>query len=155
MKWIKSNNGADLGGRACASTPAYISEDGTMVILKLNEQFDTKTPWMLRELRNGQIYYLDCAIMENHGYARLKDARADGEKYIKAIQERKKAPKRVIQISLDIMVGNICDGEEFADIIRNVLSKRGYDVVGAGFQEDLTKYYEEQYPELLNTNKLS
>jgi hypothetical protein len=155
MKWIKSNNGADLGGRACAGTPAYISEDGTMVVLKLNEQFDTKTPWMLRELRNGQIYYLDCAIMENHGYARLKDAQADGEKYIKAIQERKKAPKRVVQISLDIVVGIECDGMKLADDVAEELDKKGYTVVGVGFQEDMTELYKEQYPELLNTNELS
>lgn len=155
MKWIKSNNGADLGGRACAGTPAYISEDGTMVILKLNEQFDTKTPWMLRELRNGNIYYLDSSIMENHGYSKLKDAQSDGEKYIKAIQERKRAPKRVVQISLDIVVNHDQDGYKLADHIADELIRCGYMIVGADFQEDMTECYEEQYPELLNTNELS
>lgn len=87
MKWIRQNCWDDLGGRACAGTYAYISEDGTMAILKLNFYFDTKTPWMVRELRNGNTYYLDRTIMENCGLPTLKKAKAYAEEYIQRKQE--------------------------------------------------------------------
>lgn len=57
--------------------------------------------------------------------------------------------KRVIQISLDIVVGDECDGMELADDIADELNRRGFRVVGAGFQEDMTGIYKEQYPELI------
>lgn len=57
--------------------------------------------------------------------------------------------KRVIQISLDLVVGCKCDGEECAEDVANELERLGFRVVGAGFQEDLTELYKEQYSNLL------
>lgn len=57
--------------------------------------------------------------------------------------------KRVIQISLDIVVGCKCDGMELADEVADELEMRGYTVVGAGFQDDVTENYAEHYEELL------
>ena len=57
--------------------------------------------------------------------------------------------KRVVQISLDIVVGCECDGAELADDVRDELNRRGFTVVGAGFQADMTELYEKQYPELV------
>lgn len=71
------------------------------------------------------------------------------------VLKTKQIDKRVVQISLDIVVGNECDGFELAESVADELNMRGYTVLGAGFQEDLTELYEEQYPELLNTNELS
>jgi hypothetical protein len=57
--------------------------------------------------------------------------------------------KRVKQISLDILVGPNTDGEELAETVANELERRGFRVVGAGFQDDMTDVYEESYPKLL------
>jgi len=57
--------------------------------------------------------------------------------------------KRVVQINLDIVVGYKCDGIELAEDVAEELNRRGFTVIGAGFQEDMTEFYEEQYPELL------
>lgn len=57
--------------------------------------------------------------------------------------------KRVVQISLDIIVGYEVDGMEMADYVADELNRIGFRVVGAGFQEDMTELYEEQYPELI------
>lgn len=57
--------------------------------------------------------------------------------------------KRVIQISLDIIVGSECDGMELADNVADELNRRGFRVIGAGFQEDMTEIYQEQYANLL------
>lgn len=57
--------------------------------------------------------------------------------------------KRVKQISLDILVGPNTDGEELAETVANELERRGFRVVGAGFQDDMTDVYEENYPQLL------
>ena len=56
---------------------------------------------------------------------------------------------KVKQISLDIVVGDECDGCDLAEDVADELERRGYRVVGAGFQEDMTDYYEEHYYELL------
>lgn len=56
---------------------------------------------------------------------------------------------KIKQISLDIRVGDSCDGCDLAEYVANELVRRGYAVVGAGFQEDMTDYYEEHYPELV------
>ena len=56
---------------------------------------------------------------------------------------------KVKQISLDIVVGDLCDGCDLAEEIANELTRRAYTVVGAGFQEDMTEFYKENYPELL------
>ena len=60
--------------------------------------------------------------------------------------------KRVLQISLDILVGNECDGEKLAEEVASELELRAFTVLGASFIEDMTKCYEEQYPELLKEN---
>jgi ribose 5-phosphate isomerase RpiB len=57
--------------------------------------------------------------------------------------------KRVLQVSLDIIVGSECDGVELAEEVANELERRGFTVVGAGFQEDMTECYEKQYTEIL------
>lgn len=61
--------------------------------------------------------------------------------------------KRVKQISLDIVVGSETDGEELAETIANELERRGYRIVGAGFQDDMTDVYKEHYPQLLKEVK--
>lgn len=60
-----------------------------------------------------------------------------------------KDKKRILQISLDIVVGCECDGFELADDVRDELNRRGFTILGAGFQEDMTELYEEHYPDLL------
>ena len=57
--------------------------------------------------------------------------------------------KRVKQISLDILVGHEADGEDLALDIQVELERRGFTILGAAFQDDLTEIYEEQYLELL------
>jgi ribose 5-phosphate isomerase RpiB len=57
--------------------------------------------------------------------------------------------KRVLQISLDIVVGCECDGNDLADEIFTELNMRGFSVVGAGFQDDMTDEYKESFPDLL------
>ncbi len=57
--------------------------------------------------------------------------------------------KRVKQISLDIVVGSGADGEALAQEVANELVRRGFTVLGASFQDDMTDVYIEQYPKLL------
>jgi len=57
--------------------------------------------------------------------------------------------KRVVQLSFDIVIGKDVDGMEMADYIAEELHKIGFRVIGAGFQDDVTEIYEEQYPELI------
>ena len=59
---------------------------------------------------------------------------------------------KVKSISLDIIVGDACDGCDLADDVADELERRGFRVVGAGFQDDMTDFYEEHYPELLKEN---
>lgn len=88
MKWIRhSNDGLKFGGRLCMGNPAYVSECGTLVITQANFVFEKKTPWLLHELRDGQTYYLDHRIMENRGYATMREAKAAAEEYIKRKRE--------------------------------------------------------------------
>jgi hypothetical protein len=57
--------------------------------------------------------------------------------------------KRVIQISLDILVGPDCDGAELAETVAQELNRRAFSVLGTSFIDDLTETYLEHYPELL------
>lgn len=57
--------------------------------------------------------------------------------------------KRVKQISLDVLVGPETDGEELSVIVANELEMRGFRIIGAGFQDDMTDVYKENYPKLL------
>ena len=57
--------------------------------------------------------------------------------------------KRVLQISLDIVVGSEGDGLRLSDEVAGELERRGYTVVGASFIEDMTECYEKQYSEIL------
>lgn len=59
---------------------------------------------------------------------------------------------KVKSIVLDIIVGDQCDGFDLAEEVSNELNRRGFNVVGAGFNEDMTAYYEEYQPELLKDN---
>ena len=58
--------------------------------------------------------------------------------------------KKVKQISLDILVGPECDSEELAQTVQEELERRGFTILGAGFQFDMTDIYKSLYPELLN-----
>ena len=60
-----------------------------------------------------------------------------------------KNEKRVVQIALDILVGCKCDGDELAEEVAGELERRGFMVLGAGFQEDMTELYKEHFPEML------
>ena len=57
--------------------------------------------------------------------------------------------KRVKQVSLDVVVGENCDGEELAQEIADELERHGFVVLGAGFQYDLTDEYKEHFPKML------
>ena len=59
-----------------------------------------------------------------------------------------KNKKRVIQISLDIVVSRECNGVELADRIAIELGRQEYDVIGTSFQADMTEYYKKCYPNL-------
>lgn len=83
MKWIRhSNDGAKFGGLLCKGNPAYVSEDGALVITRANFVFEKKTPWLLHELKDGNTYYLDRTIMENRGYTTMREAKLAAEEYI-------------------------------------------------------------------------
>ena len=60
-----------------------------------------------------------------------------------------KNKSRVVQISLDIVVGYGCDGFDLADEVKDELNMRGFAVIGADFQEDMTEFYEKYYPDLI------
>lgn len=53
--------------------------------------------------------------------------------------------KRVKQISLDILVDENVDGCELAEMIADFLEKNRYTILGAGFQEDMTDVYKNEY----------
>ena len=61
--------------------------------------------------------------------------------------------KRVLQISLDVLIGNECDGTKLAEQVDNELNCRGYRVVGSSFIDDMTECYEDDYPELIKEMK--
>ena len=50
--------------------------------------------------------------------------------------------KRVKQISFDILVDEGVDGMNLADEVSDFLEANGYRILGAGFQEDVTEFYE-------------
>ena len=56
--------------------------------------------------------------------------------------------RKVKQISFDILVDENVDGCDFAEKVADFLEENGYRVLGAGFQDDMTDYYEEHYPKL-------
>ena len=64
-----------------------------------------------------------------------------------------KKQKRVVQISLDIVIEYDYDGYKLSEEAAKELNNLGFDVVGAGFQEDVSEYYEEVLAE--NTNECS
>ena len=51
--------------------------------------------------------------------------------------------KRVVQISIDIMVDDTVNGDSLAEEIAVVLENRQFDVLGACFSADLTEEYRE------------
>lgn len=53
--------------------------------------------------------------------------------------------KRVKQISFDILVDENIDGVDFAEEVADFLNANGYKVLGAGFQEDMTEVYKNEY----------
>lgn len=53
--------------------------------------------------------------------------------------------KKVKQISFDILVDENVDGCDFAEEVADFLEAHGYKVLGAGFQEDMTDVYKNEY----------
>lgn len=51
---------------------------------------------------------------------------------------------RVIQVSFDVIVDCDCDGTILAENLAEELEDVGYEVVGAGFQADVTESYKQQ-----------
>lgn len=51
---------------------------------------------------------------------------------------------RVIQVSFDVVVDCDCDGTILAENLAEELEGVGYEVVGAGFQADVTESYKQQ-----------
>ena len=57
--------------------------------------------------------------------------------------------RRGKQIRLDVLVGPNTDGDNLALDIQVELERRGFKILGAAFQDDLTDVYAENYLELL------
>lgn len=59
--------------------------------------------------------------------------------------------KRVLQVSLDILIDESIDGEDLAKAIRTELEEHGLGltVLGAGYQYDLTEEYKKCYPDTM------
>lgn len=58
--------------------------------------------------------------------------------------------KRVVQYSVDILIRNEEENKiDLENLIVEALEEKGLVVCGAGFVDDLTEVYEEQYPEYL------
>lgn len=53
--------------------------------------------------------------------------------------------KKVKQISFDILVDESVDGMNLADEVADFLEANDYRVLGAGFQEDMTEIYKNEY----------
>lgn len=53
--------------------------------------------------------------------------------------------KKVKQISFDILVDENVDGFDLAECVADFLEANGYRILGAGFQEDLTAIYKDEY----------
>ena len=70
-------------------------------------------------------------------------------KYFKEEAHKIRNGKRVLQISLDILVGSDCEGTKLAETVEQELNRRGFNVLGASFVDNMTETYIEQYPELL------
>lgn len=56
--------------------------------------------------------------------------------------------KRVIQISLDILVGENVDGFSIGDEVADELERHGFIVLGASFADDMTDFYKRNCPEI-------
>lgn len=55
---------------------------------------------------------------------------------------------KVLQVTLDILVGPDCNGDRLSDVINYELDRRGFTIVGSAFQGDLTESYKESNPEI-------
>ena len=58
--------------------------------------------------------------------------------------------KRIKQISLDILVDENVDGENLANKVAGILKEKQLNILGYGFQGDITEVYKECYPNLIN-----
>lgn len=56
--------------------------------------------------------------------------------------------KRVVQISLDILVGENVDGFSIGDEVADELERHGFIVLGASFVDDMTDFYKRDCPEI-------
>ena len=68
---------------------------------------------------------------------------------VDSVVKTEEIDKCVLQISLDILVGPDCDGTKLAKTVEQELNRRGFNVLGASFVDNMTETYIEQYPELL------
>ena len=50
---------------------------------------------------------------------------------------------RIVQVSFDIVVDCECDGTDLAGKLAEELENNGYEVVGSGFQADVTETYKQ------------
>lgn len=103
-----------------------------------NDEQEAVTKAKLTIANNG--YWPFCY---NNMYDKLKALVVD------SVVKTKEIDKRVLQISLDILVGLDCEGTKLAETVEQELNRRGFNVLGADFQEDMTETYIEQCPELL------
>lgn len=78
----------------------------------------------------------------NNMYDKLKALVVD------SVVKTEEIDKRVLQISLDILVGPDCDEIKLADTVQQELNRRGFNVLSASSEDNLTEIYFEQYPEL-------
>lgn len=56
--------------------------------------------------------------------------------------------ERVVQISLDILVGENVDGFSIGDEVADELERHGFIVLGASFVDDMTDFYKRNCPEV-------
>lgn len=55
--------------------------------------------------------------------------------------------KRVVQISLDILVGS--EESDFVEEVADELERHGFTVLSASFIDELTDFYQKNYPEMM------
>lgn len=60
---------------------------------------------------------------------------------------------RVVQISLDIVVGDKCEVEYLGSEVADELDRGGYWVIDSDFENDVTDFYRTHYPELFSKDE--
>ena len=60
---------------------------------------------------------------------------------------------RVVQISLDVVVGDKCEVKYLGSEVADELNRRGYWVIDSDFENDVTDFYRTHYPELFSKDE--